>query len=320
MIGIAAGMLDGLQKSSLKGALMSRGTREIARLIEAMGGNGMTAYGLSHLGDYEATVFSQHSHNRMYGETFVKQGHYGELAEGVATAEAMVLLADRYGVELPICRTVHEVLTGRVGPAEGLAGLFLRSPSTQEYNQYINGGNEEYYANLIADAMEPYLFENGVSVTRNDPEGTVGTSVRMSNAGDYDLHLAIHSNAAPESLAGQIQGPDVYYYRGSAAGRRAAGIYAENLARIYPDPSKINIIPTTSLYESLHTTTIRRTRTGSRTISRLLRRTLRSRRLSISDKCARAVVSSGARPGAEGKVPGRPVRAVAGFSRSRRGL
>ena len=127
VIGIAAGMLDGLQKSSLKGALMSRGTREIARLIEAMGGNGMTAYGLSHLGDYEATVFSQHSHNRMYGETFVKQGHYGELAEGVATAEAMVLLADRYGVELPICRTVHEVLSGEVGPAEGLAGLFLRS-------------------------------------------------------------------------------------------------------------------------------------------------------------------------------------------------
>lgn len=126
--------------------------------------------------------------------------------------------------------------------------LFL-SPSTQEYNPYINGGNEEYYTNLIADAMEPYLFENGVSVTRNDPEGTVRDSVRMSNAGDYDLHLAIHSNAAPESLAGQIQGPDVYYYQGSAAGRRAAEIYAENLARIYPDPSKVNIIPTTSLYE-----------------------------------------------------------------------
>ena len=55
-----------------------------------------------------------------------------------------------------------------------------------------------------------------------------------SNAGDYGLHLAIHSNAAPESLAGQIQGPDVYYYRGSTRGRRAAEIYAENLARIYP--------------------------------------------------------------------------------------
>lgn len=126
--------------------------------------------------------------------------------------------------------------------------LFL-SPSTQEFNPYINGGNEELYTNLIADAMEPYLIENGVSITRNDPAGTVRDSVQLSNAGDYDLHLAIHSNAAPESLAGQIQGPDIYYYRGSVKGRRAAEIYAENLARIYPDPSKINIIPTTSLFE-----------------------------------------------------------------------
>ena len=58
VIGIAAGMLDGLGLSSLKGALMSRGTREIARLIKALGGNELSAYGLCHLGDYEATVFS----------------------------------------------------------------------------------------------------------------------------------------------------------------------------------------------------------------------------------------------------------------------
>lgn len=50
-------MLDGMHLSSLKGALMSRGTREIARLIKAMGGNELSAYGLCHLGDYEATLF-----------------------------------------------------------------------------------------------------------------------------------------------------------------------------------------------------------------------------------------------------------------------
>ena len=126
--------------------------------------------------------------------------------------------------------------------------LFL-SPSTQEYNQYINGGNEELYMNLIADRMEPYLIENGVLVTRNDPNGTVGNSVRMSNSGNYDFHLALHSNAAPASLSGQIQGPDVYYFTGSTEGQRAAEIFAENLAQIYPDPSKINVIPTTTLYE-----------------------------------------------------------------------
>ena len=65
-------MLDGMHLSSLKGALMSRGTREIARLIKAMGGNELSAYGLCHLGDYEATLFSPYSHNRRYGEMLVK--------------------------------------------------------------------------------------------------------------------------------------------------------------------------------------------------------------------------------------------------------
>lgn len=46
VIGIAAGMLDGFHLSTLKGALMSRGTREVARLIKAMGGNELSAYGL----------------------------------------------------------------------------------------------------------------------------------------------------------------------------------------------------------------------------------------------------------------------------------
>ena len=64
VIGIAAGMLDGANRPNLKGALMSRGTREIARLIKAMGGNEISAYGLCHLGDYQATLFSEYSHNR----------------------------------------------------------------------------------------------------------------------------------------------------------------------------------------------------------------------------------------------------------------
>ena len=79
VIGIAAGMLDGMGLSSLKGALMSRGTREVSRLIAAMGGNGFSAYGLCHLGDYEATVFSQYSHNRRFGEMFVRGEPYTEL-------------------------------------------------------------------------------------------------------------------------------------------------------------------------------------------------------------------------------------------------
>ncbi len=127
VIGIAAGFLDGLGLSTLKGALMSRGTREIARLIKAMGGNELSAYGLCHLGDYEATVFSQYSHNRMFGEMFVKGERYDQLAEGYYTAEAMIVLGKRYNTELPICEAVYNMLYRNADEKQTLSALFARS-------------------------------------------------------------------------------------------------------------------------------------------------------------------------------------------------
>ncbi len=127
VIGIAAGMLDGLGLSSLKGALMSRGTREISLLIEAEGGNPISAYGLCHLGDYEATVFSQFSHNRRYGEMFVKGERFEQLAEGYYTVKALMDLSKRSGVELPICHAVYSVLYENADPSEALHELFGRS-------------------------------------------------------------------------------------------------------------------------------------------------------------------------------------------------
>ena len=130
-IGIAAGMLDGLNLSSLKGALMSRGTREISRLIKAMGGNELSAYGLCHLGDYEATLFSPYSHNRRFGEMLVKNEKFGLLAEGVDTTKALVYLGDKYCVDLPICTTVRSVIDGEITAERGLSDLFLRSIKTE---------------------------------------------------------------------------------------------------------------------------------------------------------------------------------------------
>ncbi len=127
VIGIAAGMLDGLGLSPLKGALMSRGTREIARLIKALGGNELSAYGLCHLGDYEATVFSPHSHNRGFGEAFVKGEAFTELAEGYYTVRALLTLAEQTGVDLPICRTVYAVLYEKASAKDALSLLFARS-------------------------------------------------------------------------------------------------------------------------------------------------------------------------------------------------
>ena len=126
VIGIAAGMLDGLFLSSLKGALMSRGAGEIARLIEAMGGDKLSAYGLCHLGDYEATVFSRHSHNRAYGEAFVKGVEFDKLAEGVGTCSALMLLAKKYQVELPICTAVYKIIFEHADTQATLDSLFSR--------------------------------------------------------------------------------------------------------------------------------------------------------------------------------------------------
>lgn len=127
VIGIAAGMLDGLELSTLKGALMSRGTREVARLIKAMGGNELSAYGLCHLGDYEATVFSKFSHNRKFGEAFIRKEPFDALAEGYYTVKAMLNLGKNYGVDLPICIAVYDILYREKDPKEVLNGLFTRA-------------------------------------------------------------------------------------------------------------------------------------------------------------------------------------------------
>lgn len=127
VVGIAAGMLDGMKLASLKGALMSRGTREIARLIAAMGGNEMSAYGLCHLGDYEATLFSPHSHNRKFGECFITGESYTDLAEGYYTVKALVSLEEKHGVELPICNAVYDILYNGADVKETLGLLFARN-------------------------------------------------------------------------------------------------------------------------------------------------------------------------------------------------
>lgn len=127
VIGIAAGMLDGVNLSTLKGALMSRGTREVARLIKAMGGNELSAYGLCHLGDYEATVFSKFSHNRQFGEAFIMGKTFDNLAEGYYTVKAMLNLGKNYGVDLPICTAVYEILYKNKNPKLVLNELFTRS-------------------------------------------------------------------------------------------------------------------------------------------------------------------------------------------------
>lgn len=127
VMGIAAGMLDGGGYTTLKGPLMARGAREVARLIKAMGGNELSAYGLCHLGDYETTLFSEYSNNRRFGEKFVKGERFEKLAEGVSTAKAMKTLGEKYGVDLPITNAVYSILYENKEPMKQLLQLFSRS-------------------------------------------------------------------------------------------------------------------------------------------------------------------------------------------------
>ena len=137
VIGIAAGFLDGFECSSLKGALMSRGTYEVGKLIKAMGGSEYSAYGLCHLGDYEATLFSKYSQNRMFGETFIRGESYTKLAEGVATCRALVYLAQKYDVDMPIVNAVRAILAGELDAKKALGELFSRSIKSEfiDYNK-----------------------------------------------------------------------------------------------------------------------------------------------------------------------------------------
>lgn len=140
VMGIVAGMLDGCGYQALKGSLMTRGAREVARLIKAMGGNELSAYGLAHLGDYEATLFSEFSHNRMYGEMLMKGEKFAKLAEGVATSAAMKALGEKYGVDLPLTNAVYELCYGesdlpyRERGEQVLAKMFARDTKSEFYS------------------------------------------------------------------------------------------------------------------------------------------------------------------------------------------
>lgn len=134
--------------------------------------------------------------------------------------------------------------------------LFL-SPSAQDFNPYVTTGSEQYWMNQLADRMESYLFASGLNVTRNDPNGSAAQSIRASNAGTYDFHLALHSNASPEALAGRQRGVDIYYFPASEEGLRMANILVDNLKPIYPLPERVRALPTVLIGE------VRRTKAPS---------------------------------------------------------
>ncbi|MBQ8436408.1 MAG: glycerol-3-phosphate dehydrogenase [Alphaproteobacteria bacterium] len=137
VIGIAAGILDGLEWYGLKGALMARAPIEVGRFIKHFGGNPQNAYGLAHLGDYEATLFSKHSHNRSFGEMLAKGENFGKLAEGVATLKAVKIIADTEGIDMPIAQALYKVVYEQADIKTTLKSMFERDLKKEFDNSVI---------------------------------------------------------------------------------------------------------------------------------------------------------------------------------------
>jgi glycerol-3-phosphate dehydrogenase (NAD(P)+) len=139
VIAIAAGVADGLGYGmNTKAALITRGLAELSRLGVAVGGRPLTFLGLAGNGDLVATCTSPHSRNRRVGEELGKGralhdivGGMKQVAEGVATAPALLAMAASAGVEMPISSTVAALLAGELSAADVVPLLMRRSPKVE---------------------------------------------------------------------------------------------------------------------------------------------------------------------------------------------
>ena len=136
---IACGMVEGAgMGESARAATISRGFAELMRLGTALGGRAETLIGLSGLGDLVLTATCMSSRNFSLGVALGRGARLGEisgtghpLAEGAATAPALVARARRHGVELPIAEGVAAVLEGRLGVRDA-AEILLSRPLKPE--------------------------------------------------------------------------------------------------------------------------------------------------------------------------------------------
>jgi len=118
VIAIAAGIIDGIKAGdNAKAALISRGLAEIARLGEAMGAEPQTFAGLTGLGDLVTTCISPKGRNRSFGARIGSGMSLEEalsatnsVVEGVPTCKSVCGLAEKYNVEMPITRSVYQII------------------------------------------------------------------------------------------------------------------------------------------------------------------------------------------------------------------
>jgi glycerol-3-phosphate dehydrogenase (NAD(P)+) len=140
VVAIATGIAQGLGVGdNTRAAVVCRGLAEVTRLGVAMGGEAATFSGLAGLGDLMATCMSPLSRNRTLGEQLGAGRALAEVlgttrtvAEGVGTAFTVHELAERYGVEMPVCSEVYRVLAGEIPASAAYRGLSRQKPAGHE--------------------------------------------------------------------------------------------------------------------------------------------------------------------------------------------
>jgi glycerol-3-phosphate dehydrogenase (NAD(P)+) len=134
VIALATGASDGLgYGDNARAALITRSLVEIGRLVQAAGGDARTVAGLAGLGDVVATCTSQHSRNRWAGEQLGRGRSVADIVsstpkviEGIPATQAAMQLAQRFGVDLPVCTQVDRVLHHGLPASEAVAALMGR--------------------------------------------------------------------------------------------------------------------------------------------------------------------------------------------------
>lgn len=136
-VGIAVGMDLGENTQAM---LITRGLNEVARLGAAHGADPLSVAGLAGLGDLVASCSSPLSRNRTFGEALGRGGtmeyaraHVASTVEGVASAGAVVELAHRVGVEVPVIEAVADVVNGTISPVQALDRLMEISTHAEEF-------------------------------------------------------------------------------------------------------------------------------------------------------------------------------------------
>ena len=126
-VGISIGMGYGENTQAM---LITRGLNEVARLCAAHGSDPLSAAGLAGMGDLVASCGSPLSRNRTFGEVVGRTGsmakareEVAKTVEGVASAGAVVEIAHRVGVEVPVIEAVGEIVSEQLTPEAALQKL-----------------------------------------------------------------------------------------------------------------------------------------------------------------------------------------------------